>query len=916
MSFSGKTADTTFLKLDGSDGEALADDGHDCTATGQATAIRSLISTGGERVLHYEVQAKLGEGGMGVVYKAVDQKLHRLVALKFLPAQAPHSNVDFERFLQEANALSALNHPHISTIYAVETSGEQQFLVLEYLPGGTLKAKLQKTYGSGGVLSIDDVLRYARQTAEGLAHAHSRGIVHRDVKTSNLMLSEEGDVKITDFGVAKLSGSSIATVPGSLMGTIAYMSPEQVLGMDVDARSDVFSFGVSLFELITGRLPFEAPNDAALITRVASARAPELKEFRSNVPANLELVVQTALKKRVEERYQTMDDLLSDLRAPAPPNLEHTQTRARTTVKKRVVPIPKRTLRIAGASILLIAAAIIGGLFPSLRQQFFGGFQLPGDKQLVVLRFRNTTGDPLFQPFCDGLTELITNQLTQLKPVEGSLVVVAPGDVLNLDVTSARKARDVLGANLVLDGSVARMRDRTIITFNLVETANQHILAGHRIEASTDSFDPQDSIFESVAEMLRVKVKPEARRALAAAQPGEPSAFGLYARGRGYLQRYDLVENLDKAMDVFQQALSRDPSYALAYAGLAEAYLRKYAATKKSELVFLAQDSGQRALQLNDSLAPVHYAMGLIHRTRGEYEQALQSFQRSINIHTDADAYRELANTYDDLHRTEEAQSTYRHAIEMHLTYWAGYRDLAAFYQRHGRFDEALPLYQQVVQLTPDSYAALGNLGGLYVQLKMLSKAIAYLERAISVKPTWGSYYNLGTVAYLQHRYTDAIAMYKKAIELTPTDARGWAALADTYRLVPQSTDQFRDTYAHAIGLIEKELTVNPSDARNKARIASWRVMTDKKRALKEISEALRLGPDDNFVQARAAVVYEQSRMREKALAAVKLAIELGYSFEEIQNWPPLVHLLQDLRFKTFMETKPREGLTVPTSNK
>src|SRR5216684_3431750 len=201
------------------------------------------------RLLHYEIQTKLGEGGMGVVYKALDQKLNRLVALKFLPPHIHRSDADLQRFLQEANALSALNHPHIATIYAVETTGEQHFLVLEYLPGGTLKAKLQQTYSSGAVLSIEDVLKYAQQTAEGLAHAHARGIIHRDVKTSNLMLTKEGDVKITDFGVAKLSGSSLATVPGSLLGTIAYMSPEQALGTVVDARSDAFSFGVALFEL-------------------------------------------------------------------------------------------------------------------------------------------------------------------------------------------------------------------------------------------------------------------------------------------------------------------------------------------------------------------------------------------------------------------------------------------------------------------------------------------------------------------------------------------------------------------------------------------------------------------------------------------------------------------------------------------
>src|SRR6266849_2383773 len=285
MSYPKKPIDSISLMPSNLNGEALVADGNAALAPGRATgSVGSLTSAGVERVLHYDVQTKLGEGGMGVVYRALDQKLNRLVALKFLPPQIDRSDADLQRFLQEANALSALNHPHIATIYAVETTGEQHFLVLEYLPGGTLKAKLQQTYSSGAVLSIEDVLKYARQTAEGLAHAHARGIVHRDVKTSNLMLTKEGDVKITDFGVAKLSGSSLATVPGSLMGTIAYMSPEQVLGMGVDVRTDQFSFGVVLFELITGRLPFEAGNDAALLTKVANARVPELKTFRAEVP--------------------------------------------------------------------------------------------------------------------------------------------------------------------------------------------------------------------------------------------------------------------------------------------------------------------------------------------------------------------------------------------------------------------------------------------------------------------------------------------------------------------------------------------------------------------------------------------------------------------------------------------------------
>jgi tetratricopeptide (TPR) repeat protein len=418
--------------------------------------------------------------------------------------------------------------------------------------------------------------------------------------------------------------------------------------------------------------------------------------------------------------------------------------------------------------------------------------------------------------------------------------------------------------------------------------------------------------------MLKVRVKPEAHRALAVGLPANPGAYEFYIQGRGYLQRYDLIENLDSAIDVFQQALDRDSTYALAYAGIAEAYLRKYYFTKEPALISEARRTAHQAIQLDDSLAPVHYAMGLIHAAGGEYEFAIERFKNSIKLQPEPDAYRELANAYDASNNTVQAEATYRTAIQMRPTYWAGYRDLAVFYQTHGRFTEALPLFERVIRLTPDNYSGLTNLGGLYLRIGMPSRAIEYFQRALAIRPAYQIYHNLGTAFYQQRQYEDAIAAYEKATQLAPSDARPWAALGDVYLVMPQPqyAEEMRRAYTHAIDLIENELIVNPKDGRNMARIASWRVVMDKERALKEIGEALRLSPHDNFVLAHAAEVYEQSGMRDAAWAAVKSAIELGFSRYEIESWSKLVRLVQDERYVAFIQKRSSESSPVPTSPK
>src|SRR5712692_8333847 len=857
-----------------------------------------------EQILHYEVRGKLGEGGMGVVYKAVDRKLNRLVALKFLPPHIDPSDVSLERFLQEANALSALNHPHIATIYTLEADGERQFLVLEYLPGGTLKAKLQQARNLGTSLSTEDILKYAQQTAEGLAHAHARGIIHRDVKTSNLMLTEEGDVKVTDFGVAKLTGSSLRTLPGSLMGTIAYMSTEQVLGMEVDARSDAFSFGVALFELISGRLPFEAPNDAALLTKIANARVPELKAFRPDVPETLENIVARALKKRPEDRYESMIELVADIRAARGVSFDSTRERTR----RRVSPLvgSERARRRRAVAVAVVSALLVPFAFRDTRQlvhswwtELFSQTKPPQPKiavakakanRLGVRPFRSLIEEPQIKAFAESLAGELAQRLSQFGQFQNSLSLDV--DATNDDVT------------LLLTGSVIQQKESIILVANLLDAQKRMVLNSIDFETPTEARSSlHQSLANKVAEILQLQLLEV------------PGVHELYLRGRGYLDRYDRLENVEHAIGAFEKALSVDATHVLANAGRAEAYLRKYRLTKDKTALDRAGESVTAAVQSKSQLAPVNFAIGLYREATGDQRGAIESFEQSLAMEPTADATRELANAYDAANQLELAEATYRRAIELRKGHWLEYKQLGVFYQKHGRFKEALPLFRLVAQLNPDDHSSYTNLGGMYIKLHKYPEAIAILQKAVEIDPNPLAYHALGTSLYLDHRYREAIDSHRAATRLNPTEGDHWGALGDAYRMVPGMLDSAIGAYQQAVLLKEEELKIRRADASLRAQIASWCTLTNRRRALSEIREAIRLSPRDPRVQATAATVYEQLQMRDQAIAAVEKAVKLGYAVSELQDWPPLERLRLDPRYTRIIESA-TEGASVPIIRK
>jgi serine/threonine-protein kinase len=373
----------------------------------------------------------------------------------------------------------------------------------------------------------------------------------------------------------------------------------------------------------------------------------------------------------------------------------------------------------------------------------------------------------------------------------------------------------------------------------------------------------------------------------------------LYVEGLGYLGRYDQPDNISKAIASFQQALVLDSHYARAYVGLAEALLHQYDLLKDTQLIDAALEECSRALALNDQLAAAHVAMGMIRAAKGENERAESEFKAALKLDPlDADAYRELATVYGAMGRADRAEATYKQAIELRHDWWS-VKELGVFYFNHNRFSDAEKCLREVVRLTPDSAKAYSNLGGLYLEMGRYSDAVAQLQKSLSLAPTSDGYANLGSVYYSEGDYAQAAVQFKKATDLAPdvSDFRG--DLADSYRWDPKLATQASDTYRHAIDLAQREIAVNPRDSELHSRVATWwAALGIRKEAASEIAQAIELTPGDGLVQFRAALVYEQTGQRDRALGALQAALKAGYPSDEFSKAPPLKALREDPRFR------------------
>ncbi|MBI5867119.1 MAG: protein kinase [candidate division Zixibacteria bacterium] len=519
----------------------------------------------GQTISHYKITAKLGEGGMGEVYLATDAKLNRRVALKFLPANLSHDPEARARLLREAQAVSQLNHPNIVTVYSIEEIDDRDFIVMEYVKGGTLPEYLRDKDPT-----LDEILHLAMRIVAGLERAHRSGVVHRDLKPSNILVSDQGDLKILDFGLAKLKGAAKLTQTGSTTGTAAYMSPEQAQAKEADHRSDLFSFGVVLYETIARRLPFSGEHEAAIAYAIMHEHPEPLKRYKADVPDELQRIVSKCLAKRPAERYQSAADLAADLCA-----LQFARQGSSGIGPAR--PSRKRSIVVALVSVVVVAILAMSIAFLAPRIIKGPNSKSSADrKMLAVLPFENL-GSPDQEYFADGITDEITGRLAAIR----ELGVISRTSTMQYKNTTKnlREVAKELGVDYVLEGTIlwdnSRDTSRVRILPQLIRVSDDtHLWAETYQRPLTDIFAVQADIATRIAEAMNITLISPELAALGAMPTRNLDAYQAYLRGLDYSRGANsgFQRNVESALAMFQRAVDLDSTFALAYARLSRAH--------------------------------------------------------------------------------------------------------------------------------------------------------------------------------------------------------------------------------------------------------------------------------------------------------------------------------------------------------
>jgi serine/threonine-protein kinase len=849
---------------------------------------------------------------MGVVYRAEDTALGRTVALKFLPPQIVRDPKQVQRFREEARTASALNHPNICTIYEVAEEHGEMFIAMEFVEGRPLSESIRD-----GRMSTSSVVRCARQIAGALEHAHARGVIHRDLKPLNIVITPEGDAKILDFGLAKrtdpndVTRKSLQAVTATtvgLAGTMPYMSPEQLEGAEASARSDIWALGIVMYEMAAGVKPFSGDNLYRLCTGIINEPIPALPE---TVPPGLAAVIRRCLEKEPSRRYQRAGEVRAALEALEPSSAVGIVSRAKEKPKLGWV------WGVAAAAVLaLITAGALWWLakrspsVPKGSSEVAG--KVAGERVQLAVISPDTNSQASEAAFDSGLVDTLTSGLTELSE-RHHLAVIPPSEMRAHHVQTLEAARQEFGVNYGLMLNIQRAAGQVRVNYSLVDARSHEQLRGGTITAgASDPFALQDQVSARVTELLKLELEPQEKKTLSAHGTSEPAAYDFYLRGLGYLQNYDKEENIDNAISVFRHALEKDSGFAGAYAGLGEAYWQKFEHTHDKRLVADATKACQVALEKDPNLTQGHTCLGTVYQGTGRYELAAKEYQQASKSEPTLDAAQTgLARAYESLNRLDQAEQSYKAVIALRPDYWAGYNQLGTFYLRNGRLEEAAQRYRQVTSLVPDSFVGFANLGITRILQGRYSEAIEPLNQSLKIRKTGDGMSNLAMAYFQSKRYTDAAHSLEEATTLDAKNYEIWGNLGDAYYWAPGMRERAAGAYRKALEFGEEQRKINPRDAHMLSYLAEYHAMLgEKQKAQLRIGEAEKLAPRDPEVLYYAAMVYVQAGDQKKSLEKLERAVAAGYPAASVRDTPNFMVLEDDPRFRALISQESKKGKT------